>query len=161
VALLPYLDQGQLYNKFHLDEPWDSPHNKKLIDQMPRIYRSPKIKDSRPGLTTYLAPINKDFVFTGTGKGLRLQTDIPDGTSNTAILVDAADEAGVIWTKPDDLVVNEKEPWKGLLGHYTDFILVAMADGSVRRIGKKVSGPTLWALFTRAGGEPIPQDLSK
>ncbi len=27
VYLLPYLDQGNLYERFHLDEPWDSPHN--------------------------------------------------------------------------------------------------------------------------------------
>ena len=30
VALLPYLEQIPLYNKFKLDEPWDSPHNKAL-----------------------------------------------------------------------------------------------------------------------------------
>ena len=28
VALLPYLEQMPLYNKFKLDEPWDSPHNR-------------------------------------------------------------------------------------------------------------------------------------
>lgn len=28
VALLPYLEQGPLYRRFKLDEPWDSPHNR-------------------------------------------------------------------------------------------------------------------------------------
>ena len=28
VAILPYIDQRDLYNKFKLDKPWDSPHNK-------------------------------------------------------------------------------------------------------------------------------------
>src|SRR5262249_5899033 len=27
VTLLPYLEQQNLFNQFHLDEPWDSPHN--------------------------------------------------------------------------------------------------------------------------------------
>src|SRR5438046_1419781 len=28
VQLLPYLGEGELYKQFHLDEPWDSDHNK-------------------------------------------------------------------------------------------------------------------------------------
>ena len=28
VRLLPYLGHQALYNEFHRDEPWDSPHNK-------------------------------------------------------------------------------------------------------------------------------------
>ena len=36
VAILPYLEQQELYNKFKLDEPWDSPrNNKELIQYMP------------------------------------------------------------------------------------------------------------------------------
>jgi hypothetical protein len=38
VAILPYLDQNNLYKQFHLDEAWDSPHNISLIGKMPRIY---------------------------------------------------------------------------------------------------------------------------
>ncbi len=140
VAVLPYLDENALYREFKLDEPWDSPHNKKLIARMPKVYRSPKIKDPRSGLTTYLAPINKEFIFTGTKEGLRFPQDVPDGTSCTALVVDVNDEAGVIWTKPDDLVVNEKDPWKGLLGHYPGFALFGMADGSVSRIPKNSEG---------------------
>src|SRR5262249_34008276 len=30
VAILPFIEQEALYKKFKLDEPWDSPHNKKL-----------------------------------------------------------------------------------------------------------------------------------
>jgi hypothetical protein len=156
VALLPYLGHQELYKQFKLDEPWDSAHNKKLIDRMPKVYRSPKIKDPRPGLTTYLAAINKDFVFTGTREGLRVR-DITDGTSRTAVIVDVNDEAGVLWTKPDDLIVDKKDPWKGLLGHYPGFVVVGMADGSVRRVPKTAKASTIWALFTRAGGEVVPE----
>ena len=41
VAILPYLEEKELYDRFHLDEPWDSEHNKKLIASMPDIYNSP------------------------------------------------------------------------------------------------------------------------
>jgi hypothetical protein len=157
VAILPYLGEAALYKEFKLEEPWDSPHNKKLIDRMPRVYRSPKIKDSRPGLTTYLAPINKDFVFTGTKEGLRFPKDISDGTSNTAVLFDVNDQTGVLWTKPDDLVVDKKDSWKGLLGHYPAFVLVGLADCSALRLPKSAKAETIWALCTRAGGEVLPK----
>jgi RNA polymerase sigma factor (sigma-70 family) len=38
VALLPFLGQDKLYRQFHLDEPWDSPHNKQLLKAIPPIY---------------------------------------------------------------------------------------------------------------------------
>src|SRR5262249_7049390 len=40
--LLPYLaeDGDTLYGEFHLDEPWDSDHNKKLIDRIPAVFRA-------------------------------------------------------------------------------------------------------------------------
>ncbi len=46
VHLLPYLGEAELYNEFHLDEPWDSPHNKKLIEKMPQVYKNPSIDQS-------------------------------------------------------------------------------------------------------------------
>ncbi len=41
VAILPYLGEGNLYKQFHLDEPWDSPHNRTLIAKMPKILYRP------------------------------------------------------------------------------------------------------------------------
>src|SRR5262249_30640220 len=43
VLLLPYLgpEAKELYGHFHLDEPWDSPHNCKLLSHMPGVYASP------------------------------------------------------------------------------------------------------------------------
>jgi hypothetical protein len=154
VDLLPYLDEGKLYREFKLDEPWDSPHNRKLIERIPAVYRSPKIRDRRAGLTTYLVPIDKAFIFTGTKEGMPIK-EIHDGTSNTVMVVDANDDAGVVWTKPDDLVVSRKDPWRGLLGHYPGFVLVGTADGSWRRVARTVKPETLWAMFTRAGYEVL------
>ena len=35
VAILPFIEQGDLYKQFKLNEPWDSPHNIALLDKMP------------------------------------------------------------------------------------------------------------------------------
>ena len=56
VHLLPYLQQDALYKQFHLDEAWDSPHNRKLIEQMPAVYR-PAASRAAKGRTNYVVPV--------------------------------------------------------------------------------------------------------
>src|SRR5262249_12243111 len=41
VTILPFVEQQALFNEFHMDEPWDSPHNKTLLDKMPMLYAVP------------------------------------------------------------------------------------------------------------------------
>ncbi|MEM6979391.1 MAG: DUF1559 domain-containing protein, partial [Planctomycetota bacterium] len=43
VALLPFLGHQDLYQQFHLDESWDSPHNRQLIQLMPEEYVDPSV----------------------------------------------------------------------------------------------------------------------
>ena len=50
VAILPFIEQQALYEQFHLDEPWDSEHNLKLIDQMPATFTDPSLM-LPPGMT--------------------------------------------------------------------------------------------------------------
>ncbi|MGE3408251.1 MAG: DUF1559 domain-containing protein [Pirellulales bacterium] len=51
VHLLPFLEQQQLYEQFHLDEPWDSLHNKTLLAKMPAVYAP--VNGSLEGSLTY------------------------------------------------------------------------------------------------------------
>src|SRR5262249_27633770 len=53
VALLPYLEAQDLYNRFKLDEPWDGPHNKELLKEMPRLFTCPDRVKAEPFTTTY------------------------------------------------------------------------------------------------------------
>ena len=41
VAILPDLGERELYEQFHLDEPWNSPHNLVLVGRMPKVYAHP------------------------------------------------------------------------------------------------------------------------
>jgi hypothetical protein len=162
VHVLPFLEQASLYNQFHLDEPWDSAHNKQLVAQMPSVFRSPASK-AEAGKTVYLGLRHKDGVLapprdpsrgTRGPVGLSL-ADITDGTSNTFLVVEASDDRAVIWTKPDDLEVDLNDPLKGLVGQRPGGFLALLCDGSVRFLAANTSPETLKKLITRNGGEPI------
>ena len=153
VQLLPYLGEEKLYKEFRFDEPWDGEHNKKLIARMPAVFRSPtNPKLAADGKTTYLAPVGDATMFPD-GRGVRI-AEVTDGMSNTILFVDAADDAAVVWTKPDDLAYDPKAPEKGLGFRYPG-ALVVFADGSTHLIPKTVEKATLQALFTRNGGEVV------
>jgi hypothetical protein len=157
VHLLPYLGEKKLYQEFHLDEPWDSAHNKELIARMPAVYQGPGRKLNREGKTIYVAPVGENVAFTGGPEGLRL-ADFTDGLSNTILFVEADDDHAVVWTQPADLKYDPEQPRKGLGGHVEGGFLAALADGTARLVRKTVSKKTLQNAFTRNDGEPLGPD---
>lgn len=155
VAILPAVEQEDLYKQFHLDEPWDSEHNKKLVAKMPEIFKSPSGKAGE-GKTNYLAVRGPQAAFVGK-TGLKV-FDFKDGMSNTIMVVEADDEKAVEWTKPDDLDVSEKDPLAGLGGIHPEGFLAANADGSVHVIPYATAAKKVWAMFTRNGGETVDEE---
>lgn len=61
VLILPYIDQQELYKEFHLDEPWDSAHNKKLLERMPKTYLIPGQKEKTA--TYYQVFVGESTIF--------------------------------------------------------------------------------------------------
>jgi hypothetical protein len=157
VAILPMMEYGNLYDQFHFDEPWDSEHNKKLIDKIPEIYRSPKSKLKEPGKTNYVVPVGPGTVFEG-HEGMPIK-NITDGTAHTIMAVEVDDAHAVIWSKPDDLPYDPKEPAKGLGGLYKDFFIALFCNGSVHVIELPCSDENLRSLFSAAAGDPVPDFL--
>jgi hypothetical protein len=151
VHILPYLELQALYQQFHLDEPWDSEHNRALIAQMPAVFQNPNLPD-QTGKTNYLAVVGEPCVFDGSPEGTRI-AKINDGTSNTVILVEAADDQAVEWTKPDDWEFNPANPSAGLGGIRAGGWLASFADGSVQFISETIDQEQLKALFTSAAGD--------
>jgi hypothetical protein len=159
VQILPYIEEGKLYKEFHLDEPWDSEHNKALIAKMPDVYAAPGSKVANEFKTVYLVPHShsgdrKTETIFPEGKKSKL-TDIKDSTPRTILVVEASDDRAVIWTKPDDYEVDFEKPMAGLVGLRKGGFLAAFADESVQFLKDSIDGETLKALFTRAGGERI------
>ena len=160
VLVLPHLDAKDLYDQFHLDEPWDSPHNKALISKMPAIYACPSSSPAlaAAGKTTYVTPRGKATIFPG-GEGVKLQ-DITDGTSMTLLVLDVPDDHAVVWTKPDDFEVGDAPSRSVLFGKHPNGNPTTLGDGSVKSFSnsKKFTDATFRSLLTRNGGEVINFD---
>jgi len=153
VLILPYLGKQayqELYKQFHLDEPWDSPHNKKLIAKMPDVYRAPADK---PDTTTpcFFVLVGPEAAFTG-GEGVPIRA-IRDGCANTLLVVEA--RRNVPWTKPEDIRIEPGKPLPKLGGIYKGGFHAAYADASVSFIPDTTPAELLRKLITRAGGEPV------
>lgn len=156
VAVLPYIEQEALYRKFKLDEPWNSPHNSKLIPLMPKVYRPVRGKLAEPdGTTFYQALVGKGAAFEGKS-GLAF-AGFTDGLSNTILVVEAGKD--VVWTKPDDVPFDAGKKLPKLGGMFDEGFHALFGDGSVRFLKKTITPATLRAIITRAGGEVVPTEF--
>jgi prepilin-type processing-associated H-X9-DG protein len=155
VLILPYLEQDSLYKQFHLDEAWDSPHNKTLGARALTVFQcaSNTVPD---GLTTYEVVVDPRSIFTGQPAGVPVSS-VTDGTSNTLLVVEAT--TPVPWSKPEDLSLSSSAPALGMGSKHPGGFNALMADGAVRFFKSSTSNPlsptTLKALVTRDGGEAV------
>jgi hypothetical protein len=151
VAILPYLEEGNLHKRFHLDEPWDSPHNLEAAKNMPDIYQ--KLRYRYDGKTCVMVFSGKGSPFDG-DKPFTVSS-IRDGMSNTILAVEAGDDKAVPWTKPEDLAFDPEDPAKALGDVPPAGFIALFFDGHVQTISKKVDAKTLKALITPSGAEPV------
>jgi len=151
VHLLPFLDQNELYEQFHLDEPWDSEHNLTLVAQMPEVYRSNSFSD--PGKTVFLTADGTDTMMEGS-KSIRF-ADVTDGTSNTIFVMEVNPENAVTWTLPEDLPFDPEDPAAGLGQIRSQGFQALFTDGSVRMIPVEIAEEILKNLIIRNDGNVI------
>ncbi len=152
VLILPYIEQQQLYDEFHLDEPWDSPNNVKLLSRMPVTYAPPAGKARRvpPYHTVVHVFVGEGTAFEGK-EGLCLGRDFPDGTCNTILVVEAG--KAVPWSKPQDIAFEPDRPLPRPEGLFHDGFRACTADGARQWVSKRVSDETLRAHILRRRGE--------
>ncbi len=157
VLILPFIEEDSLFKEFKLDEPWDSPHNIRLLPRMPRSYRP-------PGHKAELVPPHHTVihVFVGYGAafewadGKKLRADFPDGVSNTLLLIEAGKP--VPWTKPEEPTYAPGRPLPDLDRIFRDGFRVCMGDASRSWISKDMSETTLRPLITRNGHDKVGAD---
>jgi hypothetical protein len=154
VAILPYIEQDNMFRQLDLTKAWDDPRNAKVLATMPQIYRVFG-RDAEKGKTYLQMPssANAQAVLTPfqvAGKRMTF-ANILDGTSNTIMVIEAAE--ALDWAKPGDIQFD-----KAKLSTVGDkdrkWFYAGFGDGSVRTIRKdKLTDDLLKALLSTNGGE--------
>ncbi len=149
VALLPFLEQNNLANQLRMDEPWDSEHNSQFT-QMGITNFNPA-SDSRKVKLRF--PVFPGSLWAAEGHvGIG---DITDGTSNTIMAIEVAEEDAVEWANPEPWTISETNPMKSVFGD-RDEAIATMLDGSVRILKKsEMTNKKLKAMLTIQGGEIV------
>jgi hypothetical protein len=126
VHLLPYLEQQELYSQFRLEEPWDSEHNKTLIEKMPEVFKVSDI--AAAGKTSIHVLLGEGLLFGGNEPPtLDSITDSPD---STILAVLAEPGTAEIWTRPGGVKTDMANPVRSFAADQHT-ITVCMVDGGV------------------------------
>lgn len=151
VAILPFLgdEARRLHDRYNFREPWDSPHNEKLLTEMPDAFRHP-LAPADSTHASYFALTGPHTVFPADGSGF---AQIIDGTSNTILLVEAKRE--IAWTRPEDIPVKPGEPPPQLGGFFEGGYSVVAADGAPHFLPYRLDRATLEKLIARNDGMPV------
>jgi hypothetical protein len=139
-----------------MTEPWDSEHNKKLLEKIPPMLRCP-MEDQFTTNTSYFALTGKGTVFDDNVKrggisGIRF-ADITDGSSNTIMVVES--KKAVPWTKPEDIPIDLEKDIPKFGGWYPGGYIGLFCDGSVKFLSSEIDQKLLKAAISRNGGEPV------
>ena len=153
VLILPYVEEQSLYSQFHLDEPWDSPHNLGLSALMPDVYRCPSEPASFGSGSCYAAISGPGTIFPG-DRAVKF-ADITDGTANTAMIGEVKG-TNLNWTQPTDVLFDARFTGPGNFSswHPGGWNML-MADGTVRFLPDTINPATYRSLMTISGGEAV------
>jgi hypothetical protein len=156
VAILPYIEQDNMYRSLDMTKAWDDPVNAKVLAQMPSVFQVFG-RDAGKGKTFFQMPSSPKAIPGGSpwlvpGRKLSF-AHISDGTSNTIMVLEGAD--AVNWAKPDDMQFDPKQAPK--VGDQSrKWFYALFGDGSVRTIRKdNLTDDALKALITIDGGEVV------
>lgn len=143
VAILPELEQDALYKEFHLDEPWDSPHNRALIAKMPSDFSSSPSDSEDEGKTHFLAIVGKGASFADDGDTAVFGS--AGYRADTVFVVEA--DTGVPWTKPEDLPYDAADPVRGLGQMRSGEFFILLGDDRVGAIPTTTSAKLIKGMF--------------
>ena len=149
VKLLPFIEEGNLYEQYNFDEPWDSENNMKVAKQMPATFMNPQ-STAQEGSTVYRGVGGVSGVMGVDDKGKSVRRtfgEITDGTSNTIMFVECPDHMAVPWTKPDGGIDPEKASPQQLQGNFSGGFNVSFCDGSTYFIASSLGTETFKALL--------------
>jgi len=155
-APAPYPD---LYREYRFDEPWNSPHNRRLAGRIGEFYRRKGVDPDGTYRTSFVAVVGPETAWPGAG--CTRKGDLVDGPSRTILLVEMAD-SGIDWMEPRDLPFEAmrfrvNDPSGRSPGSRLGGARVLLANGKVHELPDGFGPATLRAMLTARGGEVIEE----
>jgi hypothetical protein len=153
VGLLPFMDEQELYDRFDFSEPWDSPKNLEVANEIPDVFAVSDFDGDQKSAES--ARLKTRFHVLGNGKGVYQvdkpkKSEISDKKIWTAVLVEGNESSAIEWTKPGSLAM--KTPNVEKFGNADEngvlFVNAAFAVRAIVRDQEKFS-----SIVSAKGGE--------
>jgi prepilin-type processing-associated H-X9-DG protein len=161
--ILPYLEQTEMYQRYHQEEPWNSENNNRISKVRMEIWRCPSDDSTfiHESNTSYVAVVGPHTAWHA-GSGVK-RGEIKDSLADTILLVEMKySEIG--WAEPRDLDLDQlppgvtKQNLLHSLSNHAGGVNVLFADGSVRFIREDIPWEDFEAMLTIDGGEKVDRD---
>lgn len=155
VLILPFLEGAPQDLDYRLDEPWESPHNRRVTATTPEVFRCPGNPNGATFGTTHYLAIDGPHAVLNSEHPSRLP-EIVDGAGSTLMIVEGRDPS-VHWAEPRDLEIGRGTGFgpDGMSSNHEDGFHAAFADGTVRKIDYRIGPQGLLGLSTIDGGEVV------
>ena len=162
VLILPFLDQGPLYDRYDFSEPWNGSNNRKLGRAL-KLFNCPSthIGENPSPSTNYLAIVGPRTAWLG-AEPIKLK-QMTDGWGQVIQVVEVAN-SGIHWMEPRDLHILQMPPQinapagQGPSSNHKGGAQVLFADGFVRFLRNDLSAEDFKAMLTIDGGESVDVD---
>lgn len=166
LALLPWLDETELYRSYRPDRAWDAAENAEFARRKVGVYQCPSQKKhtdaTKRWLTSYAVVYGPHCLWQD--EGAPTLSQITDGAANTIVIVEACRQ-NIVWNEPRDIdgtqtpftitSSGQKSPLGICSSHHLGGVNVLLADGTVRFLSQRIDPRTLAALLTVDGGETL------
>jgi hypothetical protein len=136
VALLEDLGAEELLALFRFDEPWDSDHNRRLLECMPAVFTP--AQEGRIANHTTLVGFRGANSVLADGRSVNPR-EMNDPANTVVVFGEVRAAHSVPWTQPDDLASKDFEKLGEIMFRRGDSFFVATSDGSVRTVPAKTS----------------------
>ncbi len=163
VAILPFVEQAPLYDRYDFSQPWDGPNNRMLHGISIATYRCPNDAGAMPTDTSYVMIVGPGTIGGEPNETVRF-ADVKDGTSNTIMAIEVG-ASGIHWMEPRDLTVEEAVTFltnpaaSPFQQAHPGGANVLFADGSVRFLPESTDPAIVRALLVRNDGQAIFPDF--
>lgn len=151
VEILDRLDGDEMAKKFDKSQVWDSEANEAATNCNVEAFTSLRSESPSSAFTNFVLVVDDGTVFNK--KGVLSDSEIKDGTSNTAIMLEIID-SDIVWSEPRDITIDEAIK---LIQSFPQSLepRIGMADMSILSVSPTASAEEIRSIFLANDGKGV------